>query len=118
MEIDFDLDFDDTAARRVSRYVRQVMAGLGLRGNSSYVESEPYPSAYVALAGRLADHPDNDVALVWDEKRGWAAAVEDASGQLTVVARLGGEVKPPAADVAAWAQTLLRNDLVPAPRSA
>lgn len=108
MDLDFDLDFDDTVARRVARYVRQVSRGLGLRGDSSFVESEPRPSAYLALEGRLPGFPDHDVALLWDEQRGWSVAVEHPSGELKVVARLDHDGPPPATDVVRWVKRLLR----------
>lgn len=108
--IDFDLDFDDSAARRVRRYVREVVVGLGLRGESSFVETEPRAGAYVALDGRLPDFPDHDVALLWNERTGWAAAVEDRRGELVEIARLGGDPEPSAGVVVRWVQGLFRRE--------
>ena len=73
-EIGFDIDFDDSAARRVRHYVRQVVTGLGLRGDSSCIDAEPRVGAYVALDGRLPDFPEHYVALVWNELAGWSVA--------------------------------------------
>lgn len=110
-QIDFDIDFDDFAARRVRRYVREVVVvGLGLRGDSSFVETEPRAGAYVALDGRLADFPDHDVALLWNELTGWSAAVEDRFGQLVEVARLDGDPRPAPAEVVRWVTNLFRRE--------
>jgi hypothetical protein len=108
--IDFDIDFDDSAARRVRRYVREVVVGLGLRGDSSMVETEPRAGAYVALDGRLPDFPDHDVALLWNELTGWSAAVEDRLGELVEIARLGGDPLPASAVVVEWVRGLFRRE--------
>ncbi|MBC6445701.1 DUF6292 family protein [Actinokineospora xionganensis] len=82
---------------------------LGLSGNSSYLQSEHPASLYLALDGRLTRFPDRDVALLWDEERGWAAAVETHSGaDLIVVAYLGHHVLPPPALVAGWVARLFQ----------
>jgi hypothetical protein len=112
-EIDLDLDFDDSVQRGLRHYVRQVTGALGLRGESSYVHADDQSgdraSAYVALDGRLARYPDRDVALVWDEHEGWAAAIETHSGDdLRVVAYLCDEVSPPAETVANAVRDLFR----------
>ncbi|MET9631926.1 DUF6292 family protein [Lentzea sp. NPDC006480] len=110
--IGFDLDFDDSAARRVRRYVREVVTELGLRGDSSFVETEPRAGAYVALDGRLPDFPDHDVALLWNERSGWSAAVEDRIGELVEIARLGGDPSPAAAAVVTWVRGLFHRERV------
>jgi hypothetical protein len=127
-EIDIAFDFDDETARRTQRYVREVVTGFGLRGDSSFVETEPRAAAYVALDGRLPDFPDHDVALLWNELSGWSAAVEDRSGELVVVARMGGDPRPEPAAVVRWVRGLFRRErpevranrdfaaFVPAPR--
>jgi hypothetical protein len=126
--IDFEIDFDDSVARRVRRYVRDVVAGLGLRGDSSFVDAEPRTGAYVALDGRLTDFPDHDVALLWNERNGWSAAVEDRMGELVEVARMLGDPHPSPAAVVGWVRGLLHTEqadkgsnrdfraFVPAPR--
>jgi hypothetical protein len=53
-----------------------VAEAVGLPGNAYYVEPHPRAEAYLALDHRLPAFPDNDAALVWDEHRGWALAVE------------------------------------------
>ncbi|MEU0877341.1 DUF6292 family protein [Lentzea sp. NPDC005914] len=108
--IDFGLGFDDSAARRVRRYVREVVLGLGLRGDSSCVDTEPRAGAYIALDGRLTDFPDHDVALLWDELSGWSAAVEDRIGELVEIARLDGDPRPSPAEVVRWVRGLLHRE--------
>ncbi|WP_112274199.1 DUF6292 family protein [Lentzea terrae] len=109
-EIDLTVDFDDSEARRVRRYVRDVVGGLELRGDSSFVETEPHAAAYVALDGRLRDFPDHDVALLWDERTGWSAAVEDRLGELVEVARMHGEPRPAPAAVVRWVMRLFHTE--------
>lgn len=113
IDVDVEFDFDDSEARRVRRYVRDVVGGLGLRGDSSFVETEPRAAAYVALDGRLRDFPDHDVALLWDERTGWSAAVEDRLGELVEVARMDGEPRPAAAAVVRWVVSLFRTERTP-----
>lgn len=112
-------DFEEAATRALREYVRRVTEALGLSGECSLVQAERPASAYVAVDGHLPGFPDHDVALVWDERDGWAAAVETHSGEdLVVRARLGGDVLPPPAAVAAWLDGVLRGAAVslPAPR--
>ncbi|MFL6125363.1 DUF6292 family protein [Actinophytocola sp.] len=111
-----ELDFDDSVARGLLHYVRRVSRALDLHGECSYVQTDEPFSAYIALDGRLGQFPNRDVALLWEEGRGWSAAVESGGGEeLLVVARLGADVLPPPAAVAAWARALFepRHDLRP-----
>lgn len=39
------------------------------------MQAEPPANAYVALDERLPGFPDHDVALLWDERSGWSAAI-------------------------------------------
>jgi hypothetical protein len=60
-------------------------------------------AAYLALEHRLARFPDHETALLWDERDGWAAAVESSTGEdVVVLAYLGGDVLPKPAAVAAF----------------
>lgn len=106
-----ELDFDDTVARGLQRYVRLVTWAVGLHGECSYVQVDEVAHAYVALDGSLPSFPDHDVALLWDEAHGWSAAVEQRSGgDPQVVARLAGNVLPAPEAVAAWVRRLFRHD--------
>jgi uncharacterized protein DUF6292 len=104
-----ELDFDDSLARGLHRYVRMVSQALGLRGDCSCVQAEEPISAYLALDGRFSRFPDRDVALLWEESRGWSAAIESGGGDLHVVACLGQELLPPPAVVASWTRRLFRS---------
>ena len=107
-----ELDFDDLVARGLLRYVHLVSEAIGLRGACSFVQPGEALSAYVALDGRLRGFPDHDVALLWEETRGWSAALETHSGaDLMVVAHLDRGLLPPPGTVATWTRRLFRRDL-------
>jgi hypothetical protein len=104
-----DIDFDDSVARGLRRYAWLVGEALGQRGECSFVHAGEPASAYVAVEGRLAGYPGRDVALLWDERWGWATAVETHSGEdLLVVAHLGLDLLPDPAAVARWTRHVLR----------
>lgn len=96
-----DLYFDDTMTQALRRYARSVTAALGLSGDCWCVHGEHPVGVYLALEGRLASFPDHDVALLWDERRGWSAVVE-VGDDLVVVERLGGLAVPRPVAVAEW----------------
>lgn len=103
-----DLDFQDEVTRRLRRYAALVTDELGLHGESSCVEAEPPCSLYLAVDGRLPEFPDEDLALVWTERRGWVAVTEPpGGGRLREVALLGGRVNAAPRAVAAWVRGLL-----------
>jgi hypothetical protein len=90
-----DLEFDSPAARGLREYVRLVAAALGLRGQSWLVQLEPPANVYIALDDRLPRHPSRDVALIWDEERGWALELEPGRDEeLCVLGYLGDDVLP------------------------
>ncbi|MDT7787648.1 MAG: hypothetical protein QOF58_6067 [Pseudonocardiales bacterium] len=94
-------------------YALRVTRELGLSGESSCVDRDKPLRVYIAVDGRLQGHPDHDVALLWTECHGWAIAVEEPGGELTVVAPLGGAVDPPPRTVARWARRLLTQSTRP-----
>ncbi|XVV07949.1 DUF6292 family protein [Actinosynnema sp. CA-248983] len=100
------MDFDDTTARRLRRYVDQVAAALGLGGDCACVDAGPPANAYVALEGRIPSFPDWDVALLWDEEFGWSGAIETTADEV-VLAYMGGHTVPPPEEVARFATDLL-----------
>lgn len=103
-----ELDFDDSALRNLWRYVHQVSSAMGQRCGCACVLTERPASIYLAVDGHLHGYPDRDAALLWDEDRGWSAAVETYSGEdLLVLADMGPEIRPEPALVAAWAAGLL-----------
>src|SRR3954464_9463596 len=106
------LDFDDEVTRWLRRYAAAVADALGLCGESSCVEAEPPCSVYLAIDGRLPGFPDEDLALVWTERRGWASVTGPCGGgRLREVARLGGRVDAAPQAVAAWVRGLLLDQL-------
>ncbi|CAL9542583.1 hypothetical protein SUDANB95_04226 [Actinosynnema sp. ALI-1.44] len=110
-----DVDFDDTTARELRRYVERIGDALDLSGECWCYDAGPPATAYLALEGRLPTHPDRDVALVWDERQGWSVAVETGCGEdLLVVADLPGVV-PRVEVVARFATRLLHGDPPPDP---
>ncbi|MEU3622848.1 hypothetical protein BS329_09420 [Amycolatopsis coloradensis] len=95
--------FGEAVIRGLHRYVRSVINELGIRGDAFYAQLEPTAGAYIALDRRLPDHPDQDVALVWDERYGWSVALEtNSSEDLVMVAYHGLEILPSPAAVAAF----------------
>ncbi|WP_141977209.1 DUF6292 family protein [Saccharothrix saharensis] len=104
-----DWEFDDEGAvRALLAYVSDVTRALGLSGECSFVHSDGSRlGAYLALDGHLPGFADRDVALLWDEGRGWSVAVEsDSSEPPFVLARLRGPVRPEPAAVARWVDGL------------
>lgn len=95
-----DLDFDDTRTRHLRGYVRQVSDALGLSPECCCVQGERPSNAYVALDGQLPDFPGRDVALLWDERRGWSVAVE--TQELFLVEHYGDDPTPEPQVVAKW----------------
>ncbi|MGW5051580.1 DUF6292 family protein [Actinokineospora sp. NPDC004072] len=90
-------------------YLAEVGGLLGIGLESCAVDLGPPLAAYLALDQRLPGHPDRDTALLWDERRGWSAAVETHSGEdLIVVACLGDDPLPPPAAVARFLREVAR----------
>ncbi|MCR6483777.1 DUF6292 family protein [Amycolatopsis sp. OK19-0408] len=81
------------AARGLRQYLLAVAAELD--APAWFCEVDVPATAYLALEGRLARFPDHETALLWDERDGWAAAVESAAGDdVVVLAYLGQDVLP------------------------
>lgn len=99
------------AAAALTEYLRVVTAELGIGLESCTVDHASPLSAYLALDQHHPAYPDRDFALLWDEERGWAAAVETHSGEdLIVVRYLGGTVAPAPADVTRFIFAVLADD--------
>jgi hypothetical protein len=82
------------AARGLRQYLLAVAAKLD--APAWFCEVDVPAGAYVALERRLARFPDHETALLWDERDGWSAAVESATGDdVIVLAYLGEDVLPP-----------------------
>lgn len=94
-------------ARGLRSYLWQVCRALGIGPEASYCDVDDRASAYVALDGRLPGYPDHDLALVWDEENGWAAALENRTGDdMVVLCYLGWDVLPPPAAVVSFVAEL------------
>ncbi|WP_328616978.1 DUF6292 family protein [Amycolatopsis sp. NBC_00355] len=92
-------------------YLADVTTALGIGPESCTVDHDTPVSAYIALDERLPGYPGHDVALLWDEIRGWAAAVEIHSADDPVVVRyLGGPTITPAPGNVARFVAALRED--------
>lgn len=105
--MDWEFD-DDNAVRALLTYASQVTRALGLGGECSCAQTDgSHLSAYLALDGHLPGFTDRDVALLWDDERGWAVAVESDSAEPPfVLARMGGPLRPEPAAVARWVDHL------------
>jgi hypothetical protein len=85
------------AYRALRGYLRAVADELGVGLESATIDHATPVSAYLAIDTRLPRYPDRDVALLWDEKHGWAIAIETHSSEdLIVLAYLGGPTIAPA----------------------
>ncbi|MDT7803485.1 MAG: hypothetical protein QOI78_6918 [Actinomycetota bacterium] len=92
-------------------YLAEVTTALGIGTESCVVDHDTPVSAYIALDEHLPGYPGRDVALLWDEAHGWAAAIETHSGEdLIVVRYLGGPTITPAPEQVARFVTALRED--------
>ncbi|MFD2470385.1 DUF6292 family protein [Amycolatopsis silviterrae] len=92
-------------------YLAEVTRALGIGLESCIVDQDPTLSVYVALDGYLPGYPERDVALRWDEVRGWSIAVEARSGEdLVVVRYLGGTSAAPPPERLVRFVTALRED--------
>lgn len=97
-----ETDFEFTRALRA--YTAAVGSACGAGPESCTVDTGTPASAYVALDGRLPRFPDRDLALVWDERHGWALAVETHSAEdLLVLGYLGRDLLARPAEVARFA---------------
>ncbi|WP_290056543.1 DUF6292 family protein [Amycolatopsis solani] len=96
----------------LTTYLADVTDALGIGLESCTVDHDAPVSAYVALDGHLPAHPGRDIALLWDERHGWAVAAETHSGEdLIVVRHLGGAtVAPSPARVARFVEALREGD--------
>jgi hypothetical protein len=93
--IDFGRDTEFSFERRLRGYLGAVARAVGVGLESCTLDAGTPASAYIALDWRLSRFPGHDLALVWDEVHGWAAALEDTAGKAaTILAYLGGEVLP------------------------
>lgn len=90
-------------ARGVREYFRAVADACG-SGEAFSVRLERPLTGYIPLENRVAAFPELDVALVWDERTGWRAALEPATtDDLVTLTYLDTSLCPPPEEVAAFA---------------
>jgi hypothetical protein len=89
-------------ARGLREYFRQVAELCG-SGEAFSVQLETPLSGYIPLEERVAAFPELDVALVWEERTGWAAVLETATNELVVLSYLASSVFPTPEEVAEFA---------------
>jgi uncharacterized protein DUF6292 len=77
----FESTQDAVSERALRGYLADVAAAVGVGPESCAVDLDAPVSAYLALDHRCARFPDRDLALLWDEHRGWSVAVESACGE-------------------------------------
>ncbi|QQQ79096.1 hypothetical protein IOD16_12080 [Saccharothrix sp. 6-C] len=107
----FGSGFGDTPTRGLQRYVRAVAVEVGSASGCWRADPGPPATAYLPVHGNLPSFPDRDLALLWDEEYGWAAAVRPRPAEAPVVITYrGGDVLPPAPEVAAYVAALRRGD--------
>lgn len=108
----FALLTGDSVALRVLRdYVHRVAADLGVGPESTYCEVDSPANAYVALENQQPREGQPDMALLWDERYGWAAAMETSSGEdLLVLAYFGDDPLPAPPAVVAFAERVLAGE--------
>jgi hypothetical protein len=106
-----DLDQDDAVARGLRRYVRLVAEALGVGAEASIIQFDDPVSVYLALDRCSPQHPDQDLALLWDERQGWALGVENmVSADVLVLGCLTAEVLPSPSTVADYVAAACRGD--------
>jgi hypothetical protein len=88
-------------------YLRQICRALRVGLEATCCDMDERASAYIALDGRLPGYPDHDLALVWDEEKGWAAVLEAKRGDdMIILCYLGYDVLPPSAVVVGFVEAL------------
>ncbi len=106
--------FNDSLIRALRGYARSVTHELGLTPERSYVQAEGPATVFLEPDRRLPASPNREAALLWNERSGWAAAVETHSGEdLIVQAWYGTDLLPGPRAVARWVDALLRGERHP-----
>lgn len=81
--------------RGLSGYLAAIGTALGVGLESCTIDAYSPASAYLALDWQQRRCPGVELALLWDEQCGWAAALEgEAVEDLTILGYLGGDVLP------------------------
>lgn len=103
-----ELEPRSRTSRGLHRYVGLVSEALGQTGDAFWVHVESPATGYIPLDDRAPAFPNRDLALLWDERHGWSAAIETASGEdLIVISYLGVDILPAPRVVARFAADLV-----------
>lgn len=98
-----DLDAHDRTAHELRHYLASVAELVGVGCEACSIQLDHPVCAYIAVDQRLPTFPQRDVALLWDERHGWALAIETHGGSdLIVLGYLAGGLLPSPFDVAAY----------------
>jgi hypothetical protein len=89
-------------------YIEAIAVGVGVSPESTCCTTSHPANAYIALEEHPPGFPDRDLALIWEETQGWAAAVETHCGEdLIVLAYLGEDPIPAPERVVAFLDDLI-----------
>lgn len=98
----------DGAESALHAYTEAVAGALKIRPEYTCCSMDSPASAYIALEERLPEFADRDLALIWDERFGWAVAIESSCGEeLITVSYLGVEQVPAPGLVVAFLDSVL-----------
>jgi hypothetical protein len=90
--------------RGLTGYLAAIATALGVGLESCTVDAYTPASAYLALDWQQRRCPGAELALLWDEQSGWAAALEgEAVEDFTILGYLGDNVLPEPEVVARFA---------------
>jgi hypothetical protein len=90
--------------RGLAGYLAAIGTALGVGLESCTIDAYSPASAYLALDWQQRRCPGVELALLWDEQCGWAAALEgEAAEDFTILGYLGGDVLPEPEVVARFA---------------
>lgn len=101
----------DAPARGLRRYAWLVADALRLSEQDYDVQLGPPAGLYFALQRRLGGFPERDLALVWDERDGWSAAIEVLNlSDLIPLTYLGHDILPAPRVVATFVGSLFAGE--------
>lgn len=80
-----EVEVEARLQRALRAYLDAVAHRLGVGLESCTLDVDLPTSAYLALDRPLPAFPDRELALLWDEVHGWAAAIETHSGEDLIV---------------------------------
>jgi hypothetical protein len=102
---------DHSFDRGLHGYLATVATGLGVGPESCAVDLLSPASAYIALDGPALRFPERDLALLWNERFGWSAAVATPEDEdLTVLAYHGGGQVPRPSEIYAFVSAVRAGD--------